>query len=46
MGFTIVENFMDELKIESIVGLGTKITMKKKISKIDKEISQDDNLCT
>ena len=46
MGFTIVENFMDELKIESIVGLGTKITIKKKISKIDKEISQDDNLCT
>ena len=46
MGFTIVENFMDELKIESIVGLGTKITMKKKISKVDKEISQDDNTCT
>ena len=46
MGFTIVENFMDELKIESIVGLGTKITMKKKNTKIDKEISQDDNLCT
>ena len=33
MGFTIMENFMDELKIESIVGLGTKITMKKKIKK-------------
>jgi stage II sporulation protein AB (anti-sigma F factor) len=31
MGFTIMENFMDELKVESIVGLGTKITMKKKI---------------
>ena len=31
MGFTIMESFMDELKIESIVGLGTKITMKKKI---------------
>ena len=29
MGFTIMESFMDELKIESIVGLGTKITMKK-----------------
>ncbi len=29
MGFTIVETFMDELKIESILGLGTKITMKK-----------------
>lgn len=31
MGFTIVENFMDELKIESIVELGTKVTMKKVI---------------
>ena len=31
MGFTIMENFMDELKVESIVGLGTKITMNKKI---------------
>lgn len=33
MGFTIMENFMDDLKVESIVGLGTKITMKKKIGK-------------
>ena len=31
MGFTIMESFMDNLKIESIRGLGTKITMKKKI---------------
>lgn len=31
MGFTIVESFMDELKVESIVGLGTKVTMKKVI---------------
>ena len=46
MGFTIVENFMDELKIESIVGLGTKITMKKKISKIDQEFEKDADLCT
>ena len=27
MGFTIMESFMDELKIESILGLGTKVTM-------------------
>lgn len=33
MGFTIMENFMDELKVESIIGLGTKITMIKKIKK-------------
>ena len=31
MGFTIMESFMDEMKIESIVGMGTKITMKKTI---------------
>ena len=31
MGFTIMENFMDSLKIESIVDIGTKITMKKRI---------------
>ena len=33
MGFTIMENFMDKLKVESIVGLGTKITMNKRIGK-------------
>ena len=32
MGFTIIENFMDELKVESICGLGTKVTMIKKIN--------------
>ena len=31
MGFTIMESFMDELKIESILGLGTKVTMIKTI---------------
>jgi stage II sporulation protein AB (anti-sigma F factor) len=29
MGFTIMESFMDNLKVESILGLGTKVTMKK-----------------
>ncbi len=33
MGFTIMENFMDTLKIESIVGLGTKVTMTKKLKR-------------
>ena len=28
-----MESFMDELKVESIFGLGTKITMIKKIKK-------------
>ena len=31
MGFTIMESFMDEMKVESIVGMGTKVFMKKKI---------------
>lgn len=31
MGFTIMESFMDELKVESVVGVGTKVTMKKVI---------------
>ena len=31
MGFTIMESFMDELKVESILGLGTKVTMVKNI---------------
>ena len=31
MGFTIMESFMDSMEIESIVGLGTKVTMSKKI---------------
>ena len=31
MGFTIMESFMDSMKVESIVGLGTKITLIKNI---------------
>ena len=31
MGFTIMESFMDSMEIESIVGLGTKVTISKKI---------------
>ena len=38
MGFTIMESFMDNLEIESIVGLGTKVTMTKIIkSKVEEE---------
>ena len=33
MGFTIMDSFMDELKVESILGLGTKVSMSKKIKK-------------
>jgi len=34
MGFTIMESFMDEVQIESVLGLGTKVRMKKKIKKV------------
>ncbi len=33
MGFTIMESFMDDVKIESILGLGTKVSMTKYIKK-------------
>ena len=40
MGFTIMESFMDEMNIESVLGLGTKITMKKIIKKeANKEVT-------
>lgn len=35
MGFTIMESFMDELNVESILGLGTKVSMKKTIKNND-----------
>ena len=39
MGFTIMENFMDEVKIESIVGIGTKVTLKKVIKEESEDIT-------
>ena len=35
MGFTIMESFMDELKVESIPDVGTKVTMKIYIGKLN-----------
>ena len=32
MGFTVIENFMDSLKVHSTVGKGTKVTMTKRLS--------------
>lgn len=46
MGFTIMESFMDELNIESVLNLGTKITMKKTIKKNRNDIKDEDNICT
>ena len=48
MGFTIMESFMDEIQINSVVGIGTKVTMKKKIQKDDnkqykEEIEKEEN---
>ena len=40
MGFTIMESFMDEVSVDSVLGLGTKITMKKMIKK--DEISEEE----
>ena len=43
MGFTIMESFMDSVNIESIVGIGTKITMTKKIKKHEDEEEKNIN---
>ena len=37
MGFTIMESFMDEINVDSVLGLGTKVTMKKFIKKEEAE---------
>lgn len=38
MGFTVMETFMDELKVESTKDVGTTVVMKKKINRsVDKE---------
>ena len=31
MGFTIMESFMDNIEVESMLGVGTKVTMRKRI---------------
>lgn len=45
MGFTIMQSFMDELNIESVLNLGTKVTMKKKIKSNIKDINNQNNVC-
>ena len=37
MGFTIMESFMDEVKVESALGFGTKVILRKKLSSLDKD---------
>lgn len=41
MGFTIMESFMDEMKVESIPDMGTKVTMKKYINLPCENAKQD-----
>lgn len=45
MGFTIMESFMDEIEIHSVVGIGTRIVMKKVIKKSEnkEEIEEEKN---
>ena len=43
MGFTIMESFMDRVDVESVVGLGTKVTMSKVIkNKMENEEADDE----
>lgn len=44
MGFTIMQSFMDELQIESVLNLGTKITMKKVIKQNIKNSDEQSNV--
>ena len=37
MGFTIMESFMDDVQVESVLGLGTKVTMRKTIKSSNKK---------
>ena len=41
MGFTIMESFMDSMEVESILGLGTKITMSKIIKPKEEKEDED-----
>ena len=42
MGFTIMESFMDEVEIDSVLGLGTKVIMRKKIKKHLLDIDEEE----
>ena len=42
MGFTIMESFMDEVEIDAVLGLGTKVIMRKKIKKHLVDIDEEE----
>lgn len=37
MGFTIIENFMDSLRVKSVQGKGTRVSMSKKLSTLPRQ---------
>ena len=43
MGFTIMESFMDNVEVESMLGIGTKVTMNKTIKNNNKEKAKIQN---
>lgn len=45
MGFTIMQSFMDELNVESVLNLGTKVTMKKVIKQNLNDSDNQNNIC-
>ncbi len=45
MGFTIMQSFMDELNVESVLNLGTKVTMRKAIKQNLNDINNQYNIC-
>lgn len=45
MGFTIMQSFMDDVNIESVVNIGTKVTMKKSIKQNLNNTNDQDNIC-
>ena len=45
MGFTIMESFMDDVEVESMLGIGTNVKMRKKIKKNnDVEVEEEKNM--
>ena len=42
MGFTIMESFMDAVEVESMLGVGTKVSMRKVIKSNEPAIRGDE----
>jgi len=46
MGFTIMQSFMDEIKVESKLGNGTRVIMRKKILSVPEEPREQEKACS